>query len=201
MHIIPSNICSALQPQGVIGSKVINHAGFMGVLKRAVGNHDFTQDRIPGQAYLPIPEAVPFVSSGVGRRTLNPEDYVLRVYRERVGAFLKREFAAPVTTCAAVVYTMEAYLADPDVTADEAKLMTAAAIMSNENVSSKDCYVLVTVLASSGEASKLSPHRFTANLAGGNKEALVWTADEIRAKAREIIGFENDWVTVADPLD
>lgn len=200
MHIIPSNICSALDATGVIGSKVINQAAFLKVLKRAVADHDFTKDRIPGQAYLPIPDAVPFVSSGVGRRTQRPEDYVLRVHREWVGVYLRREFAAPVTTCAAVVYTMDAYLADPDITPDEAKRITASALMSNEDVSSNACYVLVALLAGSGESSKLSPHRFTANLAGGNKEALVWTADEIRAKAREILDYANDWVTVADPV-
>lgn len=200
MNIIPSNICSALDDTGVIGSKVTNLVEFMEVLMTAVAAHDFKKDRIPGQGYIVIPDAVPFVSSGVGRRTLDPADYVLRLYRERVGAFLKREFAAPVTTCAAVVYTMDAYLSDPDITPDEAARVTELAILQSEVTSSDINYVLVTVLASSGEASKLSPHRFTANLAGGNKEAQVWTADEIRAKAREIIGYESDWVTVADPV-
>jgi len=36
------------------------------------------------------------------------------------------------------------------------------------------------------------------DLAGGNKEALVWTADEIRAKATEIRAYDEEWAVVAD---
>jgi hypothetical protein len=200
MHIIPSNICSALNSTDVIGTKVTNLKEFMRVLQDAVRAHDFSTDRIPGQGFIQIPDAVPFVSSGVGRRSVNPEDYVLREYRGRVGAFLRREFAAPVNGCAAVVYTMQAYLDDPDMTPDEVRRITTESLLRAESVTSKDLYALVTVLAFSGQSSQLSPHRFTANLAGGNHEAQMWTADEIRAKAKEIMGYENEWVTVADPV-
>jgi hypothetical protein len=199
-HIVPSNICSAFAPSGVIGSKVSNQAEFLRVLHAAVATHDFSADRIPGQGFIQIPEAIPFVSAGVGKPRLNPEDYVLREYRGRVSAFLKREFAASVEGCAAVVYTMQAYLADPDVTPDEVKRITTESLLQAEDVASKDVYVLVAVLAVAGPSSQLGPHRFTANLAGGNKEAQVWTADEIRAKAREIMAYENEWATVADPV-
>jgi hypothetical protein len=37
-----------------------------------------------------------------------------------------------------------------------------------------------------------------ANLAGGNLEALTWTADEIRQKAKEIKEFTSEWSVVAD---
>lgn len=197
MHnLIPSNICSAFEPTGVIGSKVINHAEFHRVLQQVVAAHDFTKERVPGQAYLPIPDATPFVSSGVGKRILDPSAYVLREYRGQVSAFLRREHAAPVTTCAAVVYTLQAYLSDPDVTPEEVERIHST---GTENLSAEaETFVIVTVLASSGQPSQLSPHRFVANLAGGNKEALVWTADEIRAKAVEILAYENDWMTVAD---
>jgi hypothetical protein len=200
MHIVPSNICSAFEPSGVIGSKVINHAEFSRVLQAAVAAHDFAADRIPGQAFILIPEAIPFVSAGAGRPTTDPSNYVLREYRGKVSAFLKREFAAPVEGCAAVVYTMQAYLDDPDITPEEAKRVTAATLLSEDNVSSDTTYVLVTVLAFAGPQSQLSPHRFTANLAGGNHEAQVWTADEIRAKAKAIMGYDDQWSTVADSV-
>ena len=199
MHIISSNICSAFEPSGVIGSKVINHAEFSRVLQAAVAAHDFAADRIPGQAFILIPEAIPFVSAGAGRPTTDPSNYVLREYRGKVSAFLKREFAAPVEGCAAVVYTMQAYLDDPDITPEEAKRVTAATLLSGD-VSSDTTYVLVTVLAFAGPQSQLSPHRFTANLAGGNHEAQVWTADEIRAKARDIMSYDNQGTTVADAV-
>jgi len=200
MHIVPSNICSAFEPSGVIGSKVINHAEFSRVLQAAVAAHDFSADRIQGQGFILIPEAIPFVSAGAGRPTTDPSNYVLREYRGKVSAFLKREFAAPVEGCAAVVYTMQAYLDDPDITPEEAKRVTAATLLSEDNVSSDTTYVLVTVLAFAGPQSQLSPHRFTANLAGGNHEAQVWTADEIRAKAKAIMGYDDQWSTVADSV-
>jgi len=197
MHIIPSNICSAFEPSGVIGSKVINHAEFSRVLQSAVAAHDFSTDRVPGQAFLVIPEAMPFVSCGVGKPSANPDHYVLREYRGRVSAFLKREFAAPVESCAAVVYTMAAYLSDPDITPEEAERVNNT---GTQDLTIGPAYVLVTVLASAGPKSELGPYRFTANLAGGNKEAQVWTADEIRAKAKAIMGYDNQWATVADAV-
>ena len=92
--IVPSNICSAFGTHSVIGSKVINHAEFNRILLAAVAAHDFSADRIPGQGFILIPEAIPFVSSGVGRPTENPDDYALHLYRGRVSAFLRRERAA-----------------------------------------------------------------------------------------------------------
>jgi hypothetical protein len=203
MHIVESNICTALNATGVIGTKVTDKDKFMDAVARGVEAHDFTQDRIPGQAYIQVP-AVPFVSAGVGKKTPRPQDYVLREHRGQVHAYLKREFAARVDGCAVVVYTKDAYLRDPDVTREE--------IQRIENIGYSNplgfpdpprwvctvTHVLVAVLASAGPRSQLSPYRFTANLAGGNKEALVWTADEIRAKAREIMTYENEWSTVAD---
>jgi hypothetical protein len=56
----------------------------------------------------------------------------------------------------------------------------------------------VAVLAAAGRESPLSPYRFAWNLAGGNHEAETWTADEIRAKAKEIMAYDGKWSTVAD---
>jgi hypothetical protein len=68
-----------------------------------------------------------------------------------------------------------------------------------DSIHSAITHVLVAVLAFAGPQSQLSPHRFAANLAGGNHEAQAWTADEIRAKAKDIMAYDNEWVTVADP--
>jgi hypothetical protein len=197
--LVTSDICTAFDPTGVIGSKVIDY-GFNDVLRVAIRAHDFSKDRIPGQGFLQIPDAVPFVSAGVGLFSANPDHFVLREHRGKVSAYLKREYAAPVEGCAAVVYTLEAYLRDPDVTKEETARITAIALLSDDNVASDDLFVVVAVLAFSGPQSQLSPYRFTANLAGGNKEAQVWTADEIRAKAKAIMEYDNAWVTVADAL-
>jgi hypothetical protein len=88
---------------------------------------------------------------------------------------------------AVVIYTIEAYANDPDVDKEEMKNLNGCT------------HVLVAVLASAGDSnSTLTPHRFISNLAGGNKEALLWTGDEIREQAREIAGYSNEWGVVAD---
>jgi len=200
-----SDICTALNPTSVIGSKVTDVSAFLKVLQTAIEKHAFAADRIPGQGFIQIPEAVPFVSAGTGKPTLDPANYVLREYRGRVGSFLKREFAAPTEGCAAVVYTKAAYLVDPDVTPEEATRIHSLSWSNPLSFPSPPTeipvsHVLVAVLAFAGPQSQLSPHRFTANLAGGNHEAQVWTADEIRAKARDIMSYDNNWATVADPV-
>jgi hypothetical protein len=187
MRIIASNICSALN-HPAIGSRVTNIAKFYEVMEAAVAAHDFTKDRVPGQGFIVVPEAVAYVSAGVGPRSKNPQDYVLREHRGVVGAYLKREFAAQVTGCALVIYTKEAYLKDPDVTAEEAEVIQLT----------EATHVLVAVLAFAGPDSPLPPYRLVWNLAGGNREAATWTADEIRSKAKAAIDYDNAWVTVAD---
>ncbi|MBI4434843.1 hypothetical protein HY635_03475 [Candidatus Uhrbacteria bacterium] len=145
---------------------------------------------MPGQHYIVLPrEANKAVSAGVGRRTDSPESYMLRVHRGRVSAYLNRYLAADVESVAVVVYTRKAYLADPDVQADPKEA---------ERIGSAVTHVIVAVLASAGPNPPLTPFRFVANLAGGNNEALAWTADEIRAKALEIAAYADGWDVVAD---
>jgi hypothetical protein len=186
VKIAVSDICSALKSEA-IGSRVIDDAGFTKAALAAIEAHDFSKDRVPGQGFIQCPEAIPFVSAGVGPRSKDPKDYVLREHRGIVSAYLKRHLAAPVTGCALVVYTRDAYLRDPDVTAEEAARVDTAS------------HVLVAVLAFAGpESPPLPPYRFVWNLAGGNREAATWTADEIRSKAKAAIDYDNAWVTVAD---
>jgi hypothetical protein len=177
--------------QVTIGTKVPIAGRFMDCVTLAMLNHDFNAECIPGQALIHVPKAVPFVSGGMGRNRNNPGDYVLCSYRGKVHAYLKREFAEPVTDCHVVVYTREAYLADPDIDKDPAEA---------ERIRSQDynTHILVAVLAASGVPSQLSPYRFVKNLAGGNNEALAWNGDEIREKAREIAANVDDWSIVAD---
>lgn len=185
-----ANIVTAFNEKA-IGSRVIERAPFLGAAKRAIAAHDFTKDRVPGQGFIQVPEAVPFVSAGVGPRSTNPEDYVLREHRGRVSEYLKRGKAGKAESCALVVYTREAYLKDPDVDAAE----TARIDMT---VGGEATHILVAVLAAAGPPPPLPVYRFVWNLGGGNREAQVWTADEIRAKAKEIIEYDTAWASVAD---
>ena len=192
MTILTSNICSAFSPNA-IGTRVVDGDAFLNALTTAVFRHDIFADPVPGHYSVKLPEDVyGMVSAGVGRRSQNPEDYVIRVHRGQVNAYLKREKAAPVEGLAAVVYTREAYLNDPDVQKNAAE---------QERVSNSDAtHVLVAVLASAGPySSPFTPDRFVKNLAGGNREAFAWSADEIRAKATEIAAYYDSWSVVADP--
>lgn len=191
-----------------IGSKVLDDHKFLVALADAMEAFDWSTCRQPGQAYIPLPQgACAFVSAGIGKRSKDPDDYVVRLNRGEVGLYLKRfkteyctpdaehpdmfvtcSLAAPVDNVAVVVYTLDAYLKDPDCSPEETTRI-------------KDMgptHVLVAVLASTGKPSTLTAHRFVHNLAGGNLEALAWTADEIRQKAKEIKEFSSEWTVVAD---
>jgi hypothetical protein len=166
---VDTDCCQAFSEGIVVGSKVINRADFLSHVHHGVKAHDFTKDRVPGQGFIVLPKTVfEHVSAGDGEHTHDPGHYTVAVHRGRADAYLIRERAGAVTFCAVVVYTKAAYLADPEVDGelpDEIK------------------HVVVAVLASSGPESPLPLYTLVNNLAGGNKEALDWTADEIRAKA------------------
>jgi len=200
--------------ENTIGSKVLDKEKFMFCLANAITNYPWWACRQPGQGYIALGQEVcSFVSSGVGHRTQDPDDYVIRVNRGDVGMYLKRyrtitihekiesangaktfsrtirkTLAIPVDKVFTVVYTLDAYLRDPDCSEDERKRVMDMGFT----------HVLVAVLASNGKPSTLTAHRFVWNLAGGNNEALAWTADEIRQKAKEIKEFTSEWSVVAD---
>lgn len=187
-----SDIVTALNDQ-TIGSRVTDQDLFWKSLAKAVEEFDFSKCREPGQGLVTLPNAKSYLSCGVGRRTLDPDDYVLRAYRGQVRMYLRRHLAAKTEHGSAVVYTADAYLNDPDVMEEERDEITKC----------EYTHMLVAVLASAGSKPPLGAYRFVHNLAGGNREALRWTADEIRAKAREIMDYWSSetgdgWCTVAD---
>lgn len=174
-----------------VGTKITDRAGFEAHLVKCLKNHDPANDRVSGQHFIVLPEeAYRYVSPGDGPRTNNPEDYVPREHRGRVELYLKRHKAGKVNSLAVVVYTTQAYLADPEVAGDEAEVARIKA--------SGASHVIVAVLASSGPRAPLTPYRLVSNLAGGNNEALEWDADEIRTKARESLDYWDHWCVVAD---
>ena len=155
----------------------------------AVAAHDLARDRVPGQHFIFLPRmATQHVSAGIGLRDGVPaHHYVTREHRGRVDCYLNREHAAQCDQVAVVVYTLDAYKADPEVDQTE--------VNGFDNTVS---HVLVAVLAFAGPQAPLSPHRFVSNLAGGNREALTYSADEIRAKSKDIIAYDAQWCVVAD---
>ncbi len=185
-----ANILQAFNASAV-GTRVLNPAAFNAILASACESFDFAGQTTPGQGFVMLPEAArEAVSAGVGLHVDNPEAYVLRSWRGSVNAYLKREHAAPVEGVAAVVYTVGAYLSDPDVAGDSGEVARVR--------ESGATHVIVAVLAFAGPKAPLSPGRLVSNLAGGNKDALAWSADTIREKARESAEYSNTWGVVAD---
>jgi hypothetical protein len=177
-----------------IGSKVIDAPAFLDALSKAVSAFDFNAETNPavdttGQGFIVLNDAAQYVSSGVGPRSANVGDYVLREWRGEVKPFLKREFAASVESLAVVVYTKDAYHADPQVEESERAAIEAV-----------ECsHVIVAVLANAGpRPPAYSPARLVANLAGGNNDALAWDADTIRAHAVAAALYAETWSVIAD---
>ena len=191
IHVGISNICTALESE-TVGSKVSNHSGFYKELYDAIRRTDFAAQRIPGQAVINCPEALPYVLSGVGQppvygneKKQYASDFVLREHRGQVGRYLKRKYASRIESVLLVVYTIDGYRNDPETDPNEFTLNTPT-------------HVLVAVIGAAGPRAPLSPGRLNSNLAGGNLEALDWTADEIRAKCKETKEYWDYWTTVAD---
>ena len=182
-----SSICSAFG-NNVIGTRVMNQGDFLAVVDEALQSHDTSGDRVEGQHFVQLPEAaVSMVSAGVGLVKDQPvEHFVVREHRGEVNCYLHRAHAADADGVAAIVYTLDAYKADPDVD------------MSKEDFDGDVSHVIVAVLAFAGPQSPLTTHRFVSNLAGGNKEALEWDANEIRSRAEVINSYWSEWRVVAD---
>lgn len=183
---------------GGVGSRIENVEAFEAALAVAVEAFDFTTAnkavRTEGQGFIRLDHAAGTCSAGVGPKSADPSQYVLREWRGTVKAFLRRPFAVEAETLAVVVYTGPAFLAaldNPDTPEDVAKSEREAFEASGAT------HAVVAVLAGAGPES-LSPGRLVSNLAGGNDDAKAWTADEIRQKATEALAYVAEWSVVAD---
>ena len=189
--IEPSYIWQAENPF-VIGSKVGNKPAFREAIAEAILHHDTSRDRAEGQHFIVLsPEAVSQseITCGVGKKTSNVEDYVMREWRGNVQTFLKREKALPVAFCAVIVYTKEAYLADPQMSEEEKERVQA----------SEAQYYLVALLANAdGVPNARSPYRLVDSIAGGNNEFNDVSVEEIKKMASESKAYADTWSVVAD---
>lgn len=202
MRFFISNVCEAFKSNAV-GSKVNPqfHQQFFAEVEQAINLHDFSTDKVRGQMVLTLPEHVnAWVSPGSWERpesTSNIEfvhrDYVMRVFRNEVGLYLRRKPEMVSNGVAVVVYSAEAYRNDPDF--DEVE----NALMNDEYAGDEaDVFVIVAVLGYSGPASTVSYSRFVKNLAGANNEYIKMTKDEVVAKAKEVIDYRSKYMGVAD---
>jgi hypothetical protein len=183
-----SNVCKAFDAQAV-GSKVFAREAFFQLLRRQV---EEKKEELQGQNFLHLPiEATYAVSVGVAPRTQNADDYCVRMWRGVAQAFLKRAKSLPPPERVAVVlYSREAYLADPDTQKDEAEFA---------RVQASSCpWVVVAVLAFLGPKAPVSPFRFVANLAGGNNEYTNLGISEVKLLAKQVLDYDQNWCVVAD---
>lgn len=184
MKMVASSVCKAFEAF-TVGTRA--DAFLWDIIQAAIATHDPSKDRAPGQHFIMLPEtALAHIVAGVGRRTENPDDYVVRVWRGRCDAYLKRHKAEQATGVACVVYTREAYGTDPDVTPEEMAALGDAT------------HVLVAVLAFAGPSSPPPAWTYLRNLAGANNEEMALSADEIRAKAKTVVDYHSEWCVVAD---
>lgn len=201
---------------GGVGSRIRNVEAFESVLAEAVEAFDFTTAnpgvRTEGQGFIRLDQAASTCSAGVGLKTTNPGDYVLREWRGDVKAFLRREHAVVAETLAVVVYQGPAFLAaldNPDTPADVAESEREAFLASGAT------HAVVAVIAGAGPEA-LSPGRLVSNLAGGNDDwafdpseevqddvaALAFEACEfigrVNLAAREALAYSAEWSVVSD---
>lgn len=188
MKITVSNICSAFNEK-TVGSKVVSRTYFMACLEEAIGKAKFDN----GMCVVPVNDATVAVASGVAKRSTVPfNGYVGREHRGEVILCAMRVYASETKSVSVVVYTAARYHKESQVSHDEAQRVVASGAQ----------YVIVAVLASAGEGpSPLTSHRFTRNLAGGNKDYSPengYTLEKAIQQAKEITAYEQEWIVVAD---
>ena len=199
MKLSTSNVCHAFDLGPAIGTKINekDHASFLSDLRSAME----TEGRVEfedGHSFIPLDESRDLVIAGVGKRTSNPDDFVVREHRGVVSAYLKREFAAPVDSLAVIVYTREAYLKDPDLVGDPIKGVKGDPEELQRAKLSDATHFVVAVLAAAGPKSPLTSDRFVKNLAGGNSDFEKYDKETLVKMSQEIRDYHDEWCVVAD---
>lgn len=187
MNIFVHPIAKAQFSASAIGTFVSKPAALHTAVEQALESYDMPEN---GQGFVSLPEeAWDCVLPGVARRTSNPEDYCNRLHRGKVGQFLRRDKVAlpDLDGVAAIVYTREAFLADPQ-TSDEEKAAFVEAGYTH-------CWV--TTLAFAGPKPPVSSWRFVVNLAGGNVSYETMTKEQLVEMAQSIEAYEAEWAVVA----
>jgi len=171
MKFAISRICSAFAATGV-GTRVLDAVKFLESLTGLVEDHEkkiakpakkgkeSKNSDVPGQYAIEMPEEdFSLVSAGVGTRDgRTAADYVPVEHRGQVGLYLRREHAAKVAGLTAIVYTRDAYLADPEVEETEKAELGDAT------------HVVVAVLAAAGPKPPRTPFRLLSAIGGENNE-------------------------------
>jgi hypothetical protein len=186
--------------KNTIGTKVTNKEHFLAILGEKLQTYAFPED---GHGFVSLDECLEDVTSGVADRDgMLRHMYHCREYRGEMCMFADRVAAYPAEHLNVIIYTLKAYLADPQVSHAERGRLSQYII---ENTCGEPIYILVAVLATAGPVSPpLSSHRFVHNLAGGNltyTPQMGYTLEKAISEAQAIVEYEKHWITVADRLD
>ena len=187
MNIFLHPIAKAQFTPEAIGTFVRRPMALQVAIEEALLQYKFPEN---GQGFVSLPEADwCYVLPGVARRTTNPEDYCNRLHRGKVGQFLDRtKVALPALSgVAAIIYTREAFLADPQTSDAEKQAFIEAG----------HTHCWVTTLAFAGPKPPVTSWRFVVNLAGGNAAYETMTRDELVEMAQSIEAYEAEWAVVA----
>jgi hypothetical protein len=180
-----------------IGSKVViandkhwHIREFELALQKAIATHDPKDDWSEGQLQVVFPkEHLNLLSCGVGERTDNPDDYVVRVHRGQVSLFLKREKALPCESAKVIVYTKAALLKDPQLAEEDRTRIEESEVTH---------YMVALLANAEGVPDSRSPYRLVDCLAGGNNDAEKWTLEDIKRLAKDARDYADKWEVVAD---
>jgi|GEM_PF-6507101 len=173
----------------VIGSKIRNSNVFMDYVHNKV--LESIGDENPGLIWIPMAQEdidKCGVTCGVGRRTQDPEDYVIANWRGRIDVFLKRSLALPCVDASVLVFSREEYLNDSDTQADEAEFKRASA--------SDATHFLVALNASpEGGRSPRSPMRLCALIGdhGAGQDSEHWAA-----MCKQSYEYDMEYCVVSD---
>jgi len=171
IRIAVLSICPAFNTTGyVVGSRVhAPQSDFLQSLSEIIPDYDFKvkadggQADHAGQGKIKLPKSMlKMVASGDGLlEGRSPGDFINCEWRKQVGQYLRSEFAAPVKSCFAIVYTRAALEGDP-----ESKFFV-------DQLEPEHTHALVAVIASGLDVNAeyeppVSYKTFVKNLAGAN---------------------------------
>jgi len=207
---------SAFQEKNVVGSKVLS--GEAELMKLTIEALQRT-DKLTGIDTIELPsDAYHLVRNGSApREGLKSKDFHNKLYRGRIHQFALPHCALPVTNLSVQVYGIEEYLAEDDVTRNEA----------NAHKAEGSTHVITAVHAGHAE---LDPYRLAYNVSGGNQKfipstrldetsCLICSVDgeetsripagilagdvlllhKIVDLSKKATDYADRWVTIADP--
>lgn len=182
---------------GVIGAKVLNPSDFKAIVAaRVPGFLENTEPDEDGEWSIELKaDVLPLLSSGMGRRSKDPEHYVVRKLHGRVGLYLKREFALTPERCDVGVVTKERYISEYREFEEQGGLTDAQL----ENVT----HVVLSVRIHAGPDTvrTTKPHDFIAKLSHAVGEPGKQEKLSVTGLCNEAWNIDNYWRTFSEVAD